>query len=174
MTNVLSASRRRGFTLIELLIVIVVISILALIVIPRIAGASRKAKDATLKASLQTLRAALSQFAADCGGNPYGLTDLVLPNPGPTTAPTFSGAVKDDNGNTVTVPAGCYQGPYLMAQGGIAGGIPINPYTPLKGSPAVLDTTVADHWTYTANSGVVTAATPMSGNTFDGTPYTSL
>ena len=174
MTDSMPVLRRQGFTLIELLIVIVVISILALIVIPRIAGASRKSKDATLKASLQTIREALAQFSADMGGNPYGLTDLVLTNPGPTTAPTFSGAVKDDNGNTVTVLAGCYQGPYLQHQGGIQGGIPINPYTPLKGSPAVLDTTLADHWNYTANSGVVTAATPTSGNTFDGTPYASL
>jgi prepilin-type N-terminal cleavage/methylation domain-containing protein len=34
----------RGFTLIEMLIVIVVISILAMIVIPRLLGAGRKAK----------------------------------------------------------------------------------------------------------------------------------
>ncbi len=76
------AARRRGFTLIELLIVIVVIAILALIVIPRVMGASRKAKEATLKGNLHEIRNALEQFQADTGGYPTtaNLIDIVAPS----------------------------------------------------------------------------------------------
>ncbi len=66
MTFPVVAARRRGFTLIELLIVIVVIAILALIVIPRVMGASRKAKESSLRGNLQELRNGLEQFQADC------------------------------------------------------------------------------------------------------------
>jgi len=159
------ASVRRGFTLIELLIVIVVISILALIVIPRVTGASRKAKEATLKADLQTIRSAIAQFSADTGCNPTALTDLVV-----TTAP---GSGVDDSGNSVTIPTGSYQGPYLMRQGGIGGtsiGIPINPFTPLASGS--IDTAIGNHWAYV--NGVVTAKYPTSGSTLDGIPYASL
>ncbi len=55
--NISRAMRHSGFTLIELLIVIVVIAILALIIIPRVMGASRRAEESTLKNNLQQLRA---------------------------------------------------------------------------------------------------------------------
>ena len=159
------ADRRGGFTLIELLIVILVIAILALIVISRVVGASRKAREATLKEDLQQLRSAISKFTADTGCNPAVITDLVV-----TTAPA-SGV--DDNGTTVGIPLGGYQGPYLPLQGGIGGaaiGIPINPFTPLANG--ALDTNVADHWTYA--TGLVSAANPTTGSTLDGIPYASL
>jgi general secretion pathway protein G len=60
-------STRRGFTLIEMLIVIVIISVLALIVIPRLMGAGRKAKEAALRGDLHQIRNAIQQFEADCG-----------------------------------------------------------------------------------------------------------
>jgi len=165
MRFALPAMRRRGFTLIELLIVIVVIAILALIVIPRLSGASRKAKESTLKADLQTIRSAVAQFSSDCGCNPAAITDLVV-----TTAP---GSGVDDSGNSVTIPSTSWQGPYLMRQGGIGGtsiGIPINPFTPL--ASGAIDPTVGNHWTYT--NGVVAAKYPTSGSTLDGIPYASL
>jgi general secretion pathway protein G len=66
----------RGFTLIEMLIVIVVIAILALIVIPRLLGAGRKAKEAALKGDLHMLRNGIQQFEADTGVYPGALADL--------------------------------------------------------------------------------------------------
>ena len=165
MAQTRPAARRGGFTLIELLIVVLVIAILALIIIPRVMGASRKAKESTLKADLQMLRGAISQFSADCGCNPTDLTYLVT-----LTVPTTG---VDDTGASVTIPTGSWQGPYLLRQGGIGGtaiGIPINPFTPLVSN--ALDTTLADHWTYTA--GVVSAKYPTTGSTLDGIPYASL
>ena len=70
------AARRRGFTLIELLIVIVVIAILALIVIPRLLSAGRKARESTLRANVRILRTAVEQFNSDCGVFPTNLTDI--------------------------------------------------------------------------------------------------
>ena len=54
--------RRSGFTLIEVLIVIVVIAILAAIVVPRLLGAGREAREASLRAHLQEIRNALGLF----------------------------------------------------------------------------------------------------------------
>jgi len=157
----------RGFTLIELLIVVVVIATLALIVIPRVSGASRKAKEATIKASLQTLRSAIAQFTSDTGCNPAALTDLVALY----SSPPATGV--DDSGNSMSIPIGTYLGPYLMRQGGIGGtaiGIPINPFTAKVSNG--LDPNVAHHWGYV--NGVVTAAAPSSGSTLDGIAYASL
>ena len=132
--------RRRGFTLIELLIVIVVIAILALIVIPKLMGASRKAKDSTLKANLVILRHAVEMFQADCGVYPVtgdnGLTDLTVVDPATLTT---------------SVPAGTYKGPYLSSQGGITTNpsIPRNPYVGAGGE-------IVAHWIYTNTSGVTT------------------
>lgn len=138
--------RRRGFTLIELLIVIVVIAILALIVIPKLMGASRKAKDSTLKGNLVILRHAVEMFQADCGGYPAALADL-------STAPATYIAYNATSPSAI--PANVYKGAYLNTQGGVGGGaIPRNPYLPSA------DVTVANHWTYTAASGTVVPKTP--------------
>lgn len=110
----------RGFTLIEMLIVIVVIAILALIVIPRLLGAGRKAKEASLKGDLHMLRNAIQQFEADTGGYPSDLDDLQLAR---ASAPT-SGV--DDAGNAVSLDATAYQGPYLKTPDGA---IPADPFT---------------------------------------------
>ena len=164
-----SSPARHGFTLVEMLIVVTVISIMALIVFPRVSGATRKAKEATVKADLQTLRGAIAQFSADTGCYPTKLTDLVV-----TTAP-LTGV--DENGNSVAIPAGCYQGPYLLRQGGIGGeatGLPINPFTTLVGGTGstgwTLDTNWVHHWSY--SNGAVSAVT--TGNTLDGVPFSSL
>lgn len=160
------AARRRGFTLIELLIVIVVIAILALIVIPRVMSAGRKARESTLRGNLHQLRNAIGQFQSDTGLWPASLGNLTLAK---ASAPT-SGI--DDANASQTIPSGSYQGPYLNAQGGIGTtGIPVNPFK----SPQDSDfTDVTKHWTYGGIPGGVEPAIPSSGSTVDGVPYSQL
>lgn len=143
-----------GFTLIELLIVITVISILALIVIPRLMGANRYAKDSTLKGNLHILRKAVEVFHSDTGLYPLALQDLVeKPANGLT-----------DGGDTVAIPNGTWNGPYLNSRGGIFNysSIPRNPFV----NPH-LD--VADHWTLETTNvsrlGNVSFPTPASTET---------
>ncbi len=69
--------KHEGFTLIEVLIVIIVIAILALIVIPRLLGAGRRAKEAALRGDLNELRNAIQQFESDLGDVPVGLDQLM-------------------------------------------------------------------------------------------------
>ncbi len=135
----------RGFTLIEMLIVIVVIAILALIVIPRLLGAGRKAKEATLKGDLHQIRNAVQQFEADMGDYPAAKEDLVA-----TTAPTGTG------GQGLDLDSAGYQGPYLRTPDG---GLPKDPFT-----------TLAD-WAYTASTGEVHSASTLNG--LDGTAYSA-
>lgn len=160
------AARRGGFTLIELLIVIVVIAILALIVIPRVMSASRKARESTLRGNLHQLRTAIAAFTADTGMYPAALTDLSLTI---ASAPTTG---IDDNNASQNIPTGSYKGPYLNAQGGIGTtGVPINPF---KNSTDADFTDISKHWTYGASPGEVEPAIPTSGSTLDGIPFSTL
>jgi len=61
--------RLRAFTLIELLIVITIIGILAVALIPRIAGGPARARDAQRKTDLNQLAEALEFYANDNGGS---------------------------------------------------------------------------------------------------------
>ena len=105
--------KSKGFTLIEMLIVIVVIAILALIVIPRLLGAGRKAKEATLRGDLHQIRNAIQQFEADCGDYPAALTQLM-------TAPS------GDGGTDIALDVAGWQGPYLRTPDGA---MPKDPFT---------------------------------------------
>jgi general secretion pathway protein G len=127
--------RHKGFTLIEMLIVIVVIAILALIVIPRLLGAGRKAKEATLKGDLHQLRNAIQQFEADCGDYPAALADL-------QTAPAAGSA----GGNGISLDVQGWQGPYLRTPDG---GMPKDPFTG------------AADWTYDGPSGDVHSSSTL-------------
>lgn len=163
MTYPKFAASRRGFTLIELLIVIVVIAILALVVIPKVMGAGRKAKEATLKANLHQLRNALEQFQADTGLYPINTTDLVALRSNPPPQGVTEGGVTQD------IPAGTYQGPYLSPQGGINNsGLPVNPFIDPQ-DPTYADPT--SHWNYAG--GIVHPAAP-TGTTLDGVAYDQL
>lgn len=133
--------KSKGFTLIEMLIVIVVIAILALIVIPRLLGAGRKAKEAALRGDLRQLRNAIQQFEADCGDYPAALTQL-------QTAPSGNG------GNGIALDAVGWQGPYLRTPDGA---LPKDPFT---GN---------NTWTYTAAPGDVHSASTLTA--LDGTDY---
>lgn len=136
---------RRGFTLIEMLIVIVVIAILALIVIPRLLGAGRKAKESALRGDLQQLRNSIQQFEADCGDFPSQIAQLM-------TAP----AAGSNGGNGIALDVGAWKGPYMRTPDG---NLPKDPFT------------AAADWTYTATSGDVHSASTMTG--LDGTAYSA-
>ena len=141
--------RRTGFTLIEVLIVIVVIAILAAIVIPRLLGAGRQAREASLRATLQELRNAIALFQAQCGCYPSNLSDIML-----SSAPA-SGTLA--GGGTININQADFQGPYLTTPDGNLPDDPVEPTTA---------------WTYTASTGAVHSG--ASGTTLDGINYSDL
>ena len=135
----------RGFTLIEMLIVIVVISILAMIVIPRLLGAGRKAKESALRGDLQQLRNSIQQFEADCGDFPAAISQLM-------TAP----AAGSNGGNGIALDAGAWKGPYMRTPDN---NLPKDPFT------------AAADWTYVATSGDVHSASTLTA--LDSTAYSA-
>jgi general secretion pathway protein G len=145
MMSRMANRKHKGFTLIEMLIVIVVIAILALIVIPRLLGAGRKAKEATLRGDLHQLRNAIQQFEADMGDYPATLDQLVVAK---TAAPSGQG------GTGLDLDSAGYQGPYLRTADG---GLPEDPFTS------------APDWTYDGTTGEVHSASTLNG--LDGTAY---
>lgn len=66
-----------GFTLIELLVVMTIIATLLSIVAPRYFEATDQARDAAMKANLQTLRQAIDVYHGDRGQYPQSLLELV-------------------------------------------------------------------------------------------------
>jgi type II secretion system protein G len=149
MMSRMANRRSRGFTLIEMLIVIVVIAILALIVIPRLLGAGRKAKEASLRGDLHQLRNAVQQFEADCGDYPAALTDIMAPDGDSLSSGT--------GGNGVDLDTEGYQGPYLHTADG---NLPLDPFQ---------DQSVAATWTYDAPLGAVHSASTLTA--LNGTAY---
>ena len=72
----LSLKKQGGFTLLELLIVIVIIGILALLIIPNITSAPKKARDTKRKTDITTLRKGLEEYFVNNNVYPNALTDL--------------------------------------------------------------------------------------------------
>ena len=87
--------RKKGFSLIEILLVVVIISALAAMIVPRLTGRSEKAKEAIAKTDiLVNLPTALKLYELDNGNFPtttQGLKALV-------TKPTISPIPKNWNG----------------------------------------------------------------------------
>ena len=137
--------RSKGFTLIEMLIVIVVIAILALIVIPRLLGAGRKAKEATLRGDLHQLRNSIQQFEADCGDYPSATDQLM-------TAP-----VAGNGGTGIALDVVGWQGPYLRTPDNL---LPKDPFTDSSTS-----------WAYTASLGEIHSGSPLTA--INGDAYSS-
>jgi len=67
---------KKGFTLIEMLIVLIIIAVLAVVVLPRIMNARRRAKDEATRQTLAQLNTAVEEFEADIGCYPTALGDM--------------------------------------------------------------------------------------------------
>lgn len=72
----------KGFTLIELMVVIVILSILAVYMVPKIMGRPEQAKQLKAKVDIQALETALKLYKLDNGDYPttqQGLQALIQP-----------------------------------------------------------------------------------------------
>lgn len=67
----------RGFTLIELIVVMAIVALLVSIAAPRYLQSLDRARETSLRSSLQVMRHAIDQFAADRGRYPDSLQELV-------------------------------------------------------------------------------------------------
>jgi general secretion pathway protein G len=70
-----------GFTLLELLIVIVIIGILALLIIPNLTSAPKKARDVQRKTDLRAIQKGLEEYFLSYSTYPAALTALTSGNP---------------------------------------------------------------------------------------------
>jgi general secretion pathway protein G len=68
---------RRGFTLIEMIIVFTMIGILVGLALPQFKNAAKKAREATLREDLTTLRKLIDQYFVDKTKYPANLQALV-------------------------------------------------------------------------------------------------
>lgn len=72
-----NAGRERGYTLVEIMVVLSIIGLLLTLVSPRYFTNVSKAREATLRHNLATLRTAIDQHYADSGRYPESLDALV-------------------------------------------------------------------------------------------------
>lgn len=98
--------RAAAFTLVELLIVIILIAVLAAIAIPKAANRWQFASEYRWKVQLGERRRAIERFHADTGLWPTAFDDVKN-----TSAPATG---LDDLGNSVSINASDWRGPYLM------------------------------------------------------------
>lgn len=141
-------NKRKGFTLIEMLIVIVVIGILAMIIIPRLAGAARKGREAALRADLKGLRDAIEQFEGNTAAYPPDLRDILAAD-----GVAISG---DTDGRGMSVDRTAYTGPYMQTGDGQL------PKDPITGEA---------NWVYDNTAGQVRSASDLAG--LNGIDYSS-
>jgi len=138
-----------GFTLIEVLIVIVVIAVLASIVVPRLLGAARSAREARLKATLQQMREAIRLFEGEFGGHPCRLWHLMANQP-----PNHCHADGDGHRIDIDQSSVTWNGPYFTTPDGQ---LPVDPITGEA------------NWSYSWRTGKLHSS--ATGTAIDGTPY---
>ncbi len=71
------SSKNKGFTLVELLVVLAILALLLTLAVPRYFNGIERAKEATLRQDLNTLRESIDKYYADTGKYPNKLEDLV-------------------------------------------------------------------------------------------------
>lgn len=139
-------SRRKGFTLVELLVVIVVISVLAMVAVPKFSGQGRRSKEAMLRSNLRPLRNAIHAFEMDTSRFPVTLDDLAA-----TTAPANG---LNGGGQLKPINASDWNGPYIERVD----------KDPVSGAPFTYLTSPPD-------TGKVRSS--ATGNGLDGTAYST-
>ncbi len=77
MVYLMRSGKKGGFTLVELLVVLAILALLLTLAVPRYFNGIERAKEATLKQDLVTLRESIDKFYADTGQYPKTLEDLV-------------------------------------------------------------------------------------------------
>jgi general secretion pathway protein G len=83
--------KRSGFTLVELMVVVIIISVLAAMIIPRLTGRAEEARKEVAKADIGlNIATALKLYELDNGKFPPDL-DALLVNPGTQEAPNWKG-----------------------------------------------------------------------------------
>ena len=139
---------KRGFTLVELLIVVIIISVLATIAIPKFADTNTRAKEARLKLFLKNVRDATDRYRNDVGLWPQS-SDLLN-----GTTPTQG---IDDTGTLVAVQAANYHGPYFDKESFVIGitGITAVTYINAAGSPYPLGSWKVSSGTTVASDGTL-------------------
>ena len=98
--------RQRGFTLVELLLVMVILTTLAAIVLPRFTGVGERGKRTAAQTQIATFKTVLNAFEVDNGYYPKSLEDLVVQ---PRDANNWHGPYLDG-----AVPADPWGRPYLF------------------------------------------------------------
>lgn len=73
----ITQSNYKGFTLVELLVVLAILALLLTLAVPRYFTSIERAKDATLKQDLNTIRESIDKYYGDNGKYPKTLEDLV-------------------------------------------------------------------------------------------------
>jgi len=134
--------RRTAFTLVEVLVVVIVLSILALVVVPEFSSATTTSKEATLKANLRAVRAQIALFKIQHN-------DSYPSNA--TFANEMTLASKADKSTAAIGTANYPYGPYLRA-------VPVNPFNDLATVGAPADDADNDTgWVYNETTGALTA-----------------
>ncbi len=107
---------RSGFTLIEIMLVVIIITILASLVVPRFAGQSQKARVAAAQAQISSLGVALDMYELHNGSYPsteQGLEALrVAPSSDPAPADWQGPYMKKD------IPLDPWKHPYVYVSPG--------------------------------------------------------
>ena len=112
-------SRDRGLTLIELMVVVVILSILAVVIVPRVIDRPDQARVARARADIAALSAALNLYRLDNGAYPTTEQGLPALASRPTTPPVPSNWAQ--NGYIDRIPADPWGRPYQYLVPGVHG-----------------------------------------------------
>lgn len=91
---------RKGFTLIEIVIIIVILGIMAVVVIPRLAGVKMTSNESLAQANLRTIAAAMETYASEHNGEYPDNTASTAEEKLTTASPSYLN--RSFNGNTLS------------------------------------------------------------------------